>query len=101
MISITKPHEMSEDCKLKLYLHYSRLPNTGLHSDYVHKRMGLMSTGLSEEEAEALCKPKQMDEKEVMEAVSKLQAQALKDLAWWDRRREEERRWKQRRQSKD
>ena len=81
---------MSDKTRTELYLYYSRIPNTGFHPDFVKKRFGLMMIGLSEEEAEKLCKPKPIDLDAVMEQMMKEQEKQLRWLAKLSPRRKKE-----------
>ena len=53
---------MSDRCREELMFKYSRMPVIN-HSDYVGKKIGLMMCGLSEKEAEKMCRPKKVSKK--------------------------------------
>jgi hypothetical protein len=88
MNKIAQP-QLSDEAKISLYLHYTRIPNTGFHPDYVRKRIGLEMIGCTDEEIEDLCRPKEVDREQVMANVMAAQKQSLRELAksWPKKRR--------------
>jgi hypothetical protein len=83
----TEHHEMSEETRSELFIYYSQMPNTGAHYDYVTKRMGLIWIGLSEEEADELCRPREIDTEAIMANVMEEQKRDLRNLAKLDKER--------------
>jgi hypothetical protein len=78
MYNYPTPEITAEDWE---FVHLMQIPNTGFHPDYTRKRMGLIGLGLSEEEAEELCRPKKVDMEAVMEQIKAFQEKELKRLA--------------------
>jgi hypothetical protein len=75
------PEKLSEETWNWELIHLIQIPNTGFYPDLVRKRMGLIGLGLSEKEAEEMCKPKEMDVEKMMDDVMEMQRKELRNLA--------------------
>jgi len=73
-------NQISDQTRDELFLYYSRIPNTGFHPDYVRKRMGLLSLGMSVDEVERMCEPRKVDWEAEMRAVKAEQKLRLREL---------------------